>query len=571
MANVNRLPNDPSRPFHDRQDIVVDPQANMNDLVADKKWRMWNIHACLPKGGSALAPFRPNWCQELAYVVVEEKGFLRVIVLKGRQQGFSTWFELDMLDDVLFNTYFSGGVVADTTKHGQRLLYDKILQSFNKIPMLIREQFELNKDNKEAIEFHHYSKITVAADFIGDTLDYLHVTEYGRMAQVSEAKAHVVRTKTMPAMHADAKVAIESTGEGPGGSHEAWWKTCVSAFAQYEAGNRQWEPRRDVYPLFAPAFLHPENYSNTPIDISPQNAQYFNELEKKTQKPVRETFKWWYIREKEQLKDSIFQQYPNTDDEPWRVSTEFSVFAPQMQRIREQGRILPDLKHERGRRVHVGFDIGFRDLTAIWFGQYDGEWWRFLHAYAENRMETAFYIDYITELRREKNWQIGIIALPHDAEQQRMGDPHGVIGEFMRSEYDVVPVPRVRHKIDAIEAARNFLDSRCKFDENGCSAGINAITMYSWKVNPVSQLPAEQVEHKHSDYADALMTFVSAVNLGYFNEGYNPNLPMTAEPGGAEPTYPIPPQRGKSNESGVYDDIRGFATGHTVKKARHVL
>ena len=36
MANVNRLPNDPSRPFHDRQDIVVDPQANMNDLVADK-------------------------------------------------------------------------------------------------------------------------------------------------------------------------------------------------------------------------------------------------------------------------------------------------------------------------------------------------------------------------------------------------------------------------------------------------------------------------------------------------------------------------------------------------------
>ena len=75
-------------------------------------------------------------------------------------------------------------------------------------------------------------------------------------------------------------------------------------------------------------------------------------------------YKNWYARMNETQGELMKQEYPNTDKEAFLRRNEGSIFAKALSDIRENGQIttIPFL---RGKPVHVAFDLGRNDTTAL--------------------------------------------------------------------------------------------------------------------------------------------------------------------------------------------------------------
>jgi len=160
----------------------------------------------------------------------------------------------------------------------------------------------------------------------------------------------------------------------------------------------------------------------------------------------------------------------------FEASVKGAVYARELVQAREQGR-LTRVPYDPAVLVNTDWDLGFGDLTAIWFSQtlYSGEV-RLIDYYEAKGQGIPHFVSVL----RSKPYTYGEHWAPHDIQLLEMsGNSRWQAAASLGLHFQIAQ--RVEHIEDGIHAARMLLP-RCWFDADKCRDGLEALHNYRWKV-----------------------------------------------------------------------------------------
>jgi len=201
--------------------------------------------------------------------------------------------------------------------------------------------------------------------------------------------------------------------------------------------------------------------------------------------------------ERQALKARDIEAYNNVWEGIPRQTIDGAIFAKEMTMAELQGRIT-NVPYDGTKGVHVVFDLGWNDHTAVWFVQLFPTETRLIR-YIEDNQQTISY--WLTKIQ-SYGYMIDTIWLPHDAKAKSLGTGRS-IEEIVRQTglmtkvLDRVPVS------DSINAARTIF-SKCYFDRQNCEEGLQCLRHYRYDVDPETKQFSQKPLHDHySNGADA--------------------------------------------------------------------
>jgi hypothetical protein len=206
-----------------------------------------------------------------------------------------------------------------------------------------------------------------------------------------------------------------------------------------------------------------------------------------------------------------------------------SYYGSYLDTAREEQRITR-VPHDPSIPVHLAFDLGISDATAIWFVQKCGQMFHFI-----DYLEASDHgLEWYAKVVREKPYTLGRIYWPHDIEARDFssdGRTRLAIAESLGLKPSVV-VPR-GDIADGIAQVRTMFP-RFLFDAEKCYEGLEALKAYrrEW-----SETRKDWLDHPLHNYASH-----AADSLRTFAMGYQETTPLLGPPG----TPARPPWQGMS-------------------------
>ena len=179
----------------------------------------------------------------------------RNIILKARQLGMTTFIAIMFLDACLFRSNVRAGMIAQTDPIAKKLFRDKVKFAYDNLPDHVRRAMPLERESADELLFAHTgSSIQVSTSMRSGTLQYLHVSEFGKICADFPRRAQEVVTGSIPTVPANGVIFIESTAEGREGH---FYNMTMRAKALQEQGTPL--TRKDYKLHFFPWFEEP-NY-----------------------------------------------------------------------------------------------------------------------------------------------------------------------------------------------------------------------------------------------------------------------------------------------------------------------
>jgi phage terminase large subunit len=178
-----------------------------------------------------------------------------------------------------------------------------------------------------------------------------------------------------------------------------------------------------------------------------------------------------------------------------------AFYGREMQAVRNEGRIDPDLVAEPDKMVHRAWDLGVRDDTSIWWFQVVGAQVFVLDCYSSSGVGVDHYRDFIRQKNEEHGWRSGFDFVPHDAKVKEWGVGRTRV-ETMKAlglKPELAPNATL---LDGINAVRRTLPV-CVFHPR-CESGISALEQYQreWD-DDKKAFKASPLHNWSSHYADA--------------------------------------------------------------------
>lgn len=240
------------------EQLVANP-----DLIDDKRWRMDNLYWIITKekaGTKAL--FKMNRAQRHFFENFLNPGkplltFFRHIILKSRQLGFTTFIDIWILDEILFNTNREGLIIAHRVKDATEIFDRKIDYAIRNMCDEIKQgAFKLVRNSAKKIQVvidygpdqGSTSSIQVSNSGRSGTYHYVHISEFAKLCVESAKVASEVETGTFPAVPFDGFIFIESTAEGMAGRF-------------YELFNEAWPNKDKITPMKSRVMFLPHFYN----------------------------------------------------------------------------------------------------------------------------------------------------------------------------------------------------------------------------------------------------------------------------------------------------------------------
>lgn len=477
---------------------AVEPYIEVKDHLKDQAWRLHNLYWVVDKDGN-LVKFEPNWAQ---LQIIEE---LRrnQLILKARQLGASMGIQIIGLDCALWIDNWTSVTIAHEKTALEKMFRRNVEGPFNSLPESIREEKRGKTNRTHELVFSNGSSVSVALSTRSGTVNWLHVSEFGKVCAKYPHKSKEIVTGAFESVPPSGFKIIESTAEG---QHGYFYDYCQEALNQQREG-------RELHPddwgiTFLPWWKHPE-YVSSPkgLVVPPKLARYFTELEAKIGQELGLARKAWYTVKWKTLGDEVKREHPATPEEAFEQTLEGAFYAEQMTQARSEGRIT-HVPYQAGALVHTWWDLGVDDATAIWFAQEVGKEIHLID-YVEGTGEgLQHYARILAEKKEERGWIYGEHIGPHDLkvrewgnEAQRRVDTAAALG----IEFTVCPDHTVA---DGIEAVRNTL-GRCWFDAERCADGIKALDSYRKEWDEVRGTYRQRPLHDWASHpADAFRTGV---------------------------------------------------------------
>jgi hypothetical protein len=443
------------------------PPEVMKNL-ADPLWRIRNVYTIVDRNAEVI-PFDLNVAQDDFL----GKLHTRNIILKARQRGFSTLIQIAGLDQALWNDNYSVGIIADTLDNAAVFL-KRIEFAYNHMPEEFRaaSEMQVDRSNGSFIQFSNGSTIRVDTSYRSGTLQFLHVSEFGKICAKAPDKAREIVTGSFPALAPSGMGFVESTAEG----NEGDFFDMVQRAQNLQLSNRKLNTLDWKFHFYS--WYDEIEYQLDPRDVpmSQQDREYFEKVEREEHIVIDPTHRAWYVAQKETLGEDMKREHPTTPKEAFEVSIDGQYYVHQLAKARLDGRV-GRYPHLADRPVYTFWDIGANDSTAIWFMQYVGARFRWVNYLEANGAEFNYFVLEMVKM----GYVFGIHYLPHDAEQKRqlgmrLVDAETMLQELMPSwKFEVVE--RIADVTVGIKQTRTLIHVS-EFDEEGCKLGLKRLGAY---------------------------------------------------------------------------------------------
>jgi len=237
---------------------VVEALMANPELIKNKRWRLNNLYWIITKDGKKEV-FTMNRAQRHffdTYIDIP-KPYHRHIILKSRQLGFTTFIDLNELDEILFNTNKEGIIIAHKLEDATEIFDKKIDFAIRNMADEVKGAFfKLNRNSARKIqvimdygsEEGSTSSIAVGVSGRSGTYHYVHISEFAKMCVMFPKRAEEVETGTFPAVPFDGFIFIESTAEGMAGRF-------------YEMFNENWLRRDSITAQLSQVMFMPHFYN----------------------------------------------------------------------------------------------------------------------------------------------------------------------------------------------------------------------------------------------------------------------------------------------------------------------
>ena len=483
-------------------------EAEFKKCLADPWWRLTsgNLYKIMVKGDngedSLIMPFIPNDAQLKLYTDLHTRNN----ILKARQLGFTTAIDILLLDCCLFRANVRAAIIAQSEDVAKTIFRDKVCFAYDNLPPSLRKAMPLGRDSASELLFaHNNSSIRVSTSARSGTLQYLHVSEFGKICAKFPERAEEVITGSIPAVPTNGMVFIESTAEGQDGH---FYKISKRAEALMNEGKKL-NPKDYKFHFYP--WWGEKRYQTDPSEVlvTDKDNEYFDKIEADESCVISpEQRAWWCMTRDSEFsgeEEKMWQEYPSTSKEAFQKSKEGCYYTIQMTKVRKEGRIT-NVAYRPGHPVNTFWDIGNGDGTGVWLHQRIGQMDNFI-GYIEGWGEPYNY--YVSQLNK-LGYVWGSHYLPHDGNHIRQGEMYNISPIKSLENLglkNIEIIPRVSEISHGIQATRDSF-ATCWFDEQGCKDGIVHLDSYRKKWNNTTgrftDLPVHDV---HSEGADAFRQF----------------------------------------------------------------
>jgi hypothetical protein len=498
------------------------------DQMKDWRWRVSNLYTIADEEGRVI-PFRPNGEQ----IKLMDTMHNRNVILKARQLGFSTLIQIMGLDTCLFHANTNMGVIAQDLPTAGRIFREKIKDVYERLPDSIRALRAATQNSERAMEFSNKSRIWVDTSMRSGTLQFLHVSELGKIAAKYPGKAREIKTGAFPTVHSGQHIFVESTAEGQGG---LFHEMVMTAREREDQG-------LELTPLefklhFVPWWNDNRYRIKTDRTIPAKHQAYFAELKRQHGIELDIEQQRWYSQQALQQGEDMRREFPSYLEEAFEAPIEGAYYTEELRRAREQLRIGDYPFDPKLGAVYTFWDLGRSDLMTIWLAQRVGaSRWRFFD-YVQGQDES--FPHYARVLRERQNehggWVYGGHFLPHDG--ARTDISAAASRKTTLENLHIFPVHIVKRTKDlsgpaltsSINLVKAFMDL-CAFDRVGCAEGLKHLANYRrewddklaiWKTKPF--------HNQASDGSDGYRTAAEADYQGLLDrEMYGDDYDAAAE------------------------------------------
>ncbi|TCL70549.1 terminase [Rhizobium sp. BK251] len=373
------------------------------DQFSDWRWRLNNLYYIVDKDGHRTR-FAMNWAQESLF---DEMHYMNAI-LKARQLGFTTFLQLFMLDACVFNKDIRAGTIAHTLGDAQVIFRDKVKYPYDNLPDALKNAVSVLNSNASELMLSNNSSIRVGTSLRSGTLQYLHISEYGKICAKYPEKAREIRTGALNTVQAGQLVFVESTAEGQEGH---FFDIC--SMAQVKKRQRAELSSLDFKFHFYPWWKCPE-YRLEPrtVVIDETWAKYFAKLDELGIALDPEQ-KAWYVKKAETQLGDMKREYPSTPEEAFEAAVEGAYYAEQMAKVDAEERI-GLFPHVPGYPVHTISDIGMDDVNSVVLFQVLPERVRVMGYFEHSDTGMDGMLDELDRRRKANGYVYGVHYMPHD-------------------------------------------------------------------------------------------------------------------------------------------------------------
>lgn len=470
----------------------------------DPLWRICNLYSCIDKHGKAI-PFRP-WDEQLEFL---QNIHSRNLILKCRQRGFTTLMCIVQTDDCLFTPNTRAAVIAHKLDDAKVIFRDKVKFVYDNIDEGLRKAVPATQDSADTLTLANNSSFRVSTSARSGTLNWLHISEYGKICAQYPEKAREIRTGSFPAAE-NGTITIESTAEGEGGDFHDKSKDAQELVA------RGIKPTRKDFKFFFYPWWRAKEYTlaRTTVACSPEDTAYFNSIEAECETVISDGQRNWWLAEERNLGGDMKREYPATADEAFEQALDGAIFADDLASAYKHKRI-DSFPFDKTRPVNTFWDLGHADETAIWLEQDMGSRPTFIGYYENSGEGIEHYVRWLKAWADEHQMTFGKHYLPHDGDRKSIWMPEGSLAVMGRLGFRPNIVQRTPDKWAAVGIGRRKF-SQCAFDADGCKVGIAHLKRYRKEWDERRAVWKDHPYHgPESNGADAYLTFAQS--------GHTPN------------------------------------------------
>lgn len=474
--------------------LTLDPKT-----WGDRRWRLHNLYFITTEAGKKIL-FVPNEAQT---ALLDNLWYLNII-LKSRQRGFSTFIDILGLDLAVWGQNQTVGIIAHGLREAQVMFKTKVKFPYDNLPQQIRDAIYPLSDSTQELSLSNGSSVYVGTSMRSATVQFLHVSEFGKISRRTPEKAKEIVSGSFNAVHSGQMIFVESTAEGRGGEFFDMCQLSQQRQAM-PAGLTEMDFRFHFFPWWTDAnnLLNPAS-----VAVGQKMQEYFASL-KRIGINLRPEQKAWYVKKAELQKDRMKAEYPSTAKEAFEAAVDGMIYGKEMMRARTEGRITV-VPYVRSRAVNTFWDLGLNKVsgtTAIWCHQHIGLQHRFLKCYESFGQSLDHYVKWLIDT----GYAFGTHYLPHDAGVRRLGKTTtkpwiDLLRELMPGHtFELVPV--CDKVTTGIEQTKTKFDE-CVFDEVGCADGIKALENYQNEFNDDTGTFDPHPRHDWaSNYSDSFRQF----------------------------------------------------------------
>ena len=394
-----------------------------------------------------------NWAQHVVYSDLLRHP--RLIILKSRQQGISTFWLIYALDLTITEDNTKAGLMSQglqeskTLKERLERAYDHFpeeLLGFMGVANTVRNSTEFSLDND--------SKTYIATSFRSGTLQFMHISEFGKISAKHPEKAKETKTGSMQAIRGGLPVVIESTAEGRSNMFYEMWTQ-----ADTHTGNLS---PKDFKTVFLSWVNDPDCSITVPQIVNAEADTYFSVLAVEYKAyfgldlVLSDEQRWWWVSQLREFGGDLQmmgQEYPGYPEEAFAATKDGTYWAKLYRsEVVAGGKLVEDL-YEPSLPVDVAIDLGMNDMMVMVFFQLYGKELRVIDSYHNSGEGILHYVEQL----RSRPYKYRAVYLPHDAVVKELGTGKSRFSIFRELGVPVRLLVRTRSVVNDIELVRKAI------------------------------------------------------------------------------------------------------------------